>query len=164
MKMLSLFLVAVATLAASTCFASEGAVLLDLGGSASFVSGLDRKQPGLGGQLELLYGINDQTDIGVFARTDRSKSKATDDSVMATSGGISSWLTTYEGTIRPQVGGQIGMGYVEKTAFLHLAVQARALIELATHVRLFIGGTGGALIGDKTHGFASADFGAQILF
>jgi len=165
MKLSALLCGALAVVATSTCFASEGDVLLDLGPSVSFVGGGGRKQPSFGGQGGLYYGINDMTDLGIFGRVDRAEPKnGGGDAVFTSSGGIASWLTTYSGDIRPQIGGQIGFAHAPSKSFLYAALSARALIELQTHFRLFVGATGGGYLGSHGAGFISADLGAQILF
>jgi hypothetical protein len=165
MKFTQLLCGALVFLAASTCLASEGDVLIDLGGSAAFVGGGGRKQPSLDIQGGAYYGINDMTDLGVFYRADIAQPKSgPGDSVIMHAGGISSWLTTYEGGIRPQVGGQLGFAHAHSNSFLYAALAARALIELQTHIRIFVGATGGGYFGHDGAGFISADLGLQLLF
>jgi hypothetical protein len=164
MKFTRLLCGALMFMAASTCFASEGDVLIDLGPSLSFVGGGGRKQPSFGGQLGAYYGINDMTDLGVFGKVDVAQPKGGGDSVITSAGGISSWLTTYEGGIRPQVGGQLGFAHAHSNSFLYAALAARALIELQTHVRLFVGASGGGYFGSHGAGFVAADLGVQLLF
>lgn len=164
MKRSALLCGVLAVLAASTCLASEGDLLLDLGPNVSFVGGEGRQQPSFGGQAAIYYGINDITDLGVFGRVDRCEPKGGGDAVYTSAGGISSWLTTYSGDIRPQIGGQLGFAHAPSHSFLYAALSARGLIELQTHFRLFVGVTGGGYLGSDGAGFISADLGAQILF
>jgi hypothetical protein len=163
-KRLALACGLLALLGPAAARASEGDVLLDVGPSVSFYNDDSRHQPSIGGQLALTWGLNDLTDLGFFAKVDHSTNKFTDDSVLTSAFGLTSWLTTYSGGIRPQVGGQIGYGRVEKSSYLHLALQARALIELTTHFRIFVGATAGGLVGDHGAAFVAADMGAQLLF
>ena len=164
MKLTRLLCGALMFLAASTCLASEGDVLIDLGPSVAFVGGGGRKQPSFGGQLGAYYGINDMTDLGLFYRADIAEPKGGGDSTITHAGGISSWLTTYEGGIRPQVGGQLGFARAHSNSFLYAALSARALIELQTHLRIFVGASGGGYFGSHGAGFVAADLGLQLLF
>jgi hypothetical protein len=78
--------------------------------------------------------------------------------------GLSSWYTPFAGDIRPQFGGQFGFGGSDGSGFVHLAAQARGLIEVKTNVRFYVGGTAGAMFGEHGSTFATADFGMQLMF
>ena len=144
--------------------ASEGDLLIDVGPAAVGRTYSGFEVPMLGAQFSVLKGFNDQTDIGLAASFDYGKGKYDGPSVTWTTVGIQSWFTGFNGDIRPQIGGTMGITMdSEGNAMLHLAARMRGLMELSTGFRLFAGAAAGGDIGDAGCMFAKGEFGAEFL-
>lgn len=152
---------------ASTSWASEGDLLVDLSPTAVFQSTNHVSNPGMGGTLGLTWGFNDHTDIGGYFHFDNADFDGTQNTIQAYTFGLQSWFTPMSGDIRPQVGGRMGLTYIEDyidgSVSLDLAVQARVLAELTTRARIFVGGEIGGDLGSGRRSFATVDFGLQFL-
>jgi len=147
----------------STSWASENDLLVDLSPTAVFQSTSGASNPALGGTLGLTWGFNDRTDLGGFFHFDNADLDGTKNTVQAYTFGLQSWFTPMSGDIRPQAGGRMGLTYIDGSASLDLAFQARVLAELTTRTRIFAGGNLGGDLGGKGRSFATVDFGLQIL-
>jgi len=148
---------------AATSWASEGDFLVDLSPTAVFQSTSRASNPGLGGTLGATWGFNDGTDIGGYFHFDNADLDGTNNTIQAYSLGLQTWFTPMSGDIRPQVGGRMGLTYIDGSASLDLAFQARVLAELTTRARVFVGGNLGGDLGSKGRSFATVDFGLQFL-
>lgn len=144
--------------------ASEGDLLIDVGPAAVGRTYSGFEFPMMGAEVAVLKGFNDQTDIGLAASFDYGKGKDDGPSVTWTTIGIQSWYTVFNGDIRPQIGGTMGITMdSESNASLHLAARMRGIMELSTSFRLYAGAAVGGDMGDAGCMFAKGEFGAQFL-
>lgn len=145
--------------------ASEGDLLVEIGPQAVFRTYTGYQTPMLGGTASVLTGFNDQTDIGITVSVDHATSEASGGpSQTWTTVGVQSWYTAFNGDIRPQIGGSVGMTIDgDGNGMLNLAARMRGVIELSTKFRLYAGAAVGGDIGDEGSTFAKGEFGAQFL-
>lgn len=149
---------------AASGLASEGDFLIDVGPQAVGRTYTGYQSPMLGGSVALLKGFNDRTDIGVMAAFDFAKKDTRPSNQTWTTLGIQSWYTAFNGDIRPQIGGAVGLTVDgDGNALFHLSGRMRGLMELSTNFRLYAGGSAGADIGDYGGMFVKGEFGAQFL-
>lgn len=146
---------------ASSALASEGDLLIEGGPILSGRNISRLESPGVGISAALLSSFNDRTDIGLVGAYEHQKGTAAglDLSTLA----IQSWYTAFRGGIRPQFGGTLGIAMDDAfNACLHLGAQARALVELKTAIRLYVGAAYGGDIGDHGSRFSRGEFGTQF--
>lgn len=152
-----------AGLAAST-FASEGDLLVEGGFVAGSRTYTAYENPNLGGTISVLKGFNDQTDVGLTASFDHATGLLDAPGQTWTTIGIQSWYTAFNGDIRPQIGGTMGVSMDGDTnAMFHLAGRLRGVMEFSTVFRLFAGAAVGADMGDHGSIVTKGEFGAQFL-
>ena len=147
-----------------SALASEGDLLIDVGPQAVFRTYTGYESPMIGGTVSVLKGFNDQTDIGLSVAFDHANGLLKGPDQNWTTVALQSWYTAYNGDIRPQMGGSVGVTMDgEGNAMFHLAARARGLMELSTSFRLYAGGAVGGDVGDAGSSFVKAEFGAQFL-
>jgi len=145
--------------------ASEGDLLLEIGPQAVGRTYDGYKSPMIGGTISILTGFNDLTDIGLVASFDHGQGERGLSDQSWTTIGIQSWYTAFNGDIRPQIGGSVGLTLDgDGNGMLNLTGRMRGLMELSTRFRLYAGGALGTDIGDEGCTFAKGEFGAQFLF
>lgn len=146
---------------AASVVASEGDLLIEGGPTLSGRSLPHLETPGVGISAALLSSFNDRTDIGLVGAYEHQNGSAAglDLSTLA----IQSWFTALRGDIRPQFGGTLGIAMDDAfNACLHLGAQARALVELKTAIRLYVGAAYGGDIGEHGSRYSRGEFGTQF--
>lgn len=165
MPFLKRALLGAAVCACTPIFASEGDLLVEGGfvaGSRSSYSTYE--EPQLGGTISVLKAFNDQTDIGLVASFDHANGLLDTESQTWTTVGIQSWYTAFNGDIRPQIGGTMGVSVDGDTnAMFHVAGRLRGLMEFSTVFRVYAGAALGADMGDHGSLVTKGEFGAQFL-
>jgi hypothetical protein len=149
---------------AATTFASEGDLLVEGGFAAGSRTYTAYENPNLGGTVSVLKGFNDQTDIGLTASFDHASGLLGTDDQNWTTVGIQSWFTAFNGDIRPQIGGTMGVAVDgDGNAMFHVAGRLRGVMEFTTVFRLFAGAALGTDMGDHGSIVTKGEFGAQFL-
>ena len=151
-------------LAAAPLLASEGDLLVEAGFAAGSRTYTAYENPNLGGTIAVLKGFNDQTDIGLVASFDHAKGILGTESQTWTTVGIQSWYTAFNGDIRPQMGGTMGVSVDgDGNAMFHVSGRLRGLMEFTTVFRMYAGAAVGTDMGDHGSIVTKGEFGAQFL-
>lgn len=150
---------------AAAVSASEGDLLIEVGPQAVGRTYTGFQVPMIGGTISVLKGFNDQTDIGITASFDHGTSKYDGaPSHNWTTLGLQSWYTVFNGDIRPEIGGSVGMTIdSDGNGMFNLTGRMRGVMELSTKFRLYAGAAVGGDIGDEGCTFVKGEFGAQFL-
>jgi len=149
---------------AAVVSASEGDFIIEVGPQAVARTYSGYQSPMMGGTVSVLSGFNDRTDIGVTASVDFAKQEIGNDHQVWTTLGIQSWYTAFNGDIRPQIGGSVGITMDgDGNGMMNLTGRMRGVMELSTRFRLYAGAAIGADIGDEGSSFVKGEFGAQFL-
>lgn len=147
-----------------TVSASEGDMLFEFGPYAINRTVLDRAPMGLGGTMSVLAGFNSRTDLGLSISMDHLAGRKGGMDLTSGSMDFQSFYTAFNGDIRPQVGGSMGIGYnSDGDVSLHLGGRIRALFELNTQFRIYTGAGIGADLGENGSTSTRAEFGGQFL-
>jgi len=149
---------------AAAVSASEGDFIIEVGPQAVGRTITGFQSPMMGLTASVLSGFNDRTDIGVTASVDFAKEELGDDHQTWTTLGIQSWYTAFNGDIRPQIGGSVGITMDgDGNGMMNLTGRMRGVMELSTRFRLYAGAAIGGDIGDEGSSFVKGEFGAQFL-
>ncbi|MEK7391714.1 MAG: hypothetical protein AAB214_04030 [Fibrobacterota bacterium] len=149
---------------AAAASASEGDFIIEVGPQAVGRTYLNYQSPMMGLTASVLSGFNDRTDIGVTASVDFAKQELGDENQTWTTLGVQSWYTAFNGDIRPQIGGSVGITMDgDGNGMMNLTGRMRGVMELSTRFRLYAGAALGADIGDEGCSFIKGEFGAQFL-
>ncbi|MBK8804443.1 MAG: hypothetical protein IPN71_20745 [Fibrobacteres bacterium] len=141
--------------------ASEGDLLLEGGPRLSGRSGANLDNPGIGISAAVLSSFSNRTDIGLVGAYEH-QNNPTGGLDLATIA-IQSWFTGFRGEICPQFGGTLGIAMDDAyNASLHVGAQARALVELKSLFRLYLGAAFGRDLGDYGSTYGRGEFGTQF--
>lgn len=146
---------------AATSFASKGDLLIEGGPLVSGRNLSQLDQPGIGVSAAVLSSFTEQADIG-FSGFYEHQNGSLGGLDLATIG-VQSWFSGFRGPARPQLGANFGLALDDAyNASLHISAQARALLELKSLVRLYLGAAFGGNISQRGSTYKRGEFGTQF--